>query len=175
MCEWSGGDGQREREDLKQIPCSVGSPVQGSISAPWNHDPSRNQSWTINRLNHAHASYCWFSKSILPLLTLRFEFFGAHGCSGGVCAREQAKSSQSWMEDSRCSAHDHGQERGLVGCDVLDIPLLSGLFWSGGWNVPIIAKCLCASRKCYKKEIQWVSVTRWIKQSCLFLVNYWHL
>ena len=44
----------------------------------------------------------------------------------------------SWVEIGMCSAQDHGQGRdmrGYVGCGLLGIPLLSGLFWSGDWDV----------------------------------------
>ena len=34
-----------------------------------------------------------------------------------------------------CSVHDHGQGRECVGYSLLGIPLLSGLFWSGGWKL----------------------------------------
>lgn len=39
------------------------------------------------------------------------------------------------------AAQDPGQARGHVGCGLLVIWLLSGLFCSCGWNVPVIAKC----------------------------------
>lgn len=38
------------------------------------------------------------------------------------------------------------QGRGCVGCGLLGILLLLGLFWTGGWNVPPIVS---ASRKCH--------------------------
>ena len=37
----SWGEQQRERE--KQASCWAGSPVEGSIPGPWDHDPSRRQ------------------------------------------------------------------------------------------------------------------------------------
>lgn len=47
-----------------------------------------------------------------------------------------------------CLAHDHGQRKGCVGCGLLGIMLLSGLFWTGAWNVPPIVN---ASVRCQKK------------------------
>lgn len=38
--------------------------------------------------------------------------------------------------------------KGCVGCCLLGIRLLSGLFWTGGWNLPPIVN---ASGKCHKK------------------------
>ena len=32
-----------ERDNLKQAPCSVQSPTQGSIPQPWDHNLKRNQ------------------------------------------------------------------------------------------------------------------------------------
>ena len=37
------GEEQRERENLKQSPCWVQSPMWGLISPSWDHDPSWNQ------------------------------------------------------------------------------------------------------------------------------------
>lgn len=48
------------------------------------------------------------------------------------------------------SAHDHEQGRGRVGCGLLGILLLSGLFLSGSWNVPAIVN---DSRKWDKKQL----------------------
>ena len=39
----SGVETQRERENRKQAPRSVQSPVRGSIPQPWDHNLSRNQ------------------------------------------------------------------------------------------------------------------------------------
>ena len=39
---WAG-QGQRERENLEQAPCSAQSMMQGLIPWPWDHDLSRNQ------------------------------------------------------------------------------------------------------------------------------------
>ena len=36
-------EGERERENLKQAPCPVQSPTQGSIPQSWEYDLSRNQ------------------------------------------------------------------------------------------------------------------------------------
>lgn len=55
-----------------------------------------------------------------------------------MSARKQAESMWSQVGVSVYSAHDHGQERGMrgyVGHGLLGIPLLSGLFWLGGWYV----------------------------------------
>ena len=58
-------------------------------------------------------------------------------CVGpGVRAREQAQSTESWVGVRMCSAYDHGQGRGHVGCGLLGILLLSGLFWSGPDGCP---------------------------------------
>ena len=35
-----------------------------------------------------------------------------------------------------------GQRMGRGGCGLLGGPLLPGLFWSGVWNVPVLAKPL---------------------------------
>ena len=64
------------------------------------------------------------------------------GVSGWVCAREQAGSLWSRVEVSGlCSVQDLGQWRGLVRYGLQGILMLSGLFWSGSWNVLAIAKC----------------------------------
>ena len=39
-----------------------------------------------------------------------------------------------------CSAHDHRQKSRCVGSGFSGIPLLSGLFCSGSWEVLVIAK-----------------------------------
>ena len=52
----------------------------------------------------------------------------------------------------RCSTHDHGQGRGHVGCGLLGIPLISGLFWSGSWNVLVTAKCLVSDSRKFDKK-----------------------
>lgn len=56
----------------------------------------------------------------------------------------------SWVrggEVSVCSAHDHGQGKGWAKCGFLGILLLSELFWPGGCNAVVTAKCL---RQCLK-------------------------
>ena len=48
-----------------------------------------------------------------------------------------------------CSAHDHGQGRGYMGCGPLGIFLL---FWSGGGNVLVFVKHLCQGLKIVRHE-----------------------
>ena len=49
----SGGEGQRESENLKQAPCSGWSPMQGWIPWLWDHDLSRNlKSKALTCLSH---------------------------------------------------------------------------------------------------------------------------
>lgn len=60
--------------------------------------------------------------------------------SSGVHAREQVESVGSRVGVCMCSAHVRGQERGRMECGLLDIPLLSGLFWAGDWDILVMAK-----------------------------------
>lgn len=41
------------------------------------------------------------------------------------------------------SPHDHGPGRGPVGCGRVGIPLLSGFFLSGIWDIQVFVKCHC--------------------------------
>ena len=50
-----------------------------------------------------------------------------------------------------CSAHDNAQGRGHVGFGLLGITLLSGLFWPGSLNVPVIATYLKIIKAIYEK------------------------
>ena len=80
-----------------------------------------------------------------------------------LCRQDGHLEARGAMPREQAEVHDHGggggasicvqptvmyMGRGHVVCG-LGIPLLSGLFWSGGWNVLVIAQCLVnASRKC---------------------------
>lgn len=60
-----------------------------------------------------------------------------------------------YVQESGQGVHDHGwggqyvfsprswAGKGMCGMCGLGIPLLSGLFWSGSWDVQVFAKCLC--------------------------------
>lgn len=76
---------------------------------------------------------------------------------------EQAEST---LGGSRCSTHDLGQTRGCVGCGLLGILLLLGLFWSGSWNVLVIEKCQYLRK--VQSEISTLGFRARIKRSCLF-------
>lgn len=61
----SSGEGRRERENLKQPPCPVSNPTQGSISQLWVHDLSRNQGWMLKNCasqlpQRILSLYTWF-------------------------------------------------------------------------------------------------------------------
>ena len=53
---------ERGRQNLKQAPCSVWRPTQGSIPWPWDRDPSRNQESDIQLTEPSSASALQISK-----------------------------------------------------------------------------------------------------------------
>ena len=64
ICSFLAGRGgrRRGRENLKQAPCSVWSPIQGLILWPWHHDLSVNQESVAQPLSSQvpHILMCSF-------------------------------------------------------------------------------------------------------------------
>ena len=54
------GEGVRERENLKQSPCSAQSWKWGLIPGPWDHDLSRNQELDAQPTEPLRRPSKWF-------------------------------------------------------------------------------------------------------------------
>ena len=64
------GVGEEQRERDKQTPCWAGSPIQGSILGPRDHDPSWKQ--RLNWVSHPGVPSSCLNQCALIILILKF-------------------------------------------------------------------------------------------------------